>query len=236
MVDYEQDKDLRPWDRQRIQPSGRWETKASYDVFWMYIRQENRSLAKIAEKLNRRVNTLYEWSSRYNWQERVAAWDADQEAETRREIEVEIKDRKRERANIARNLIALVGARAARLVQRVNDGDPAAVDELALASLAPLFKVASEVQREALGEPDQRVDITVRPEEGFRWPDGVVRAAIPLETDEELADHHGVVTVSGTEEAPPDDSAPAPAAGDAPEEYYPADSDDDDEGPFAAAY
>ena len=33
--------------------------------------------------------------------------------------------------------------------------------------------------------PDQRVDITIPPGQGFRWPDGVERPDIPIETDDE---------------------------------------------------
>ena len=63
------------WDKQFS------DTPLSFEAFVMYRDAgPHRSLTPVSEKLGKRPRLLYNWSSKYAWMDRVAAWDAHNEA------------------------------------------------------------------------------------------------------------------------------------------------------------
>jgi hypothetical protein len=58
-----------------IQP---FDTEKSFYAFTLYreLPPMERSLKIVAEKIDRHVNQVALWSSKYNWQDRVRAWDS----------------------------------------------------------------------------------------------------------------------------------------------------------------
>src|ERR1700737_3077932 len=70
----------RAWHRQSaIHPATgkkRFESKQAHDAFRIYCQQQaGRSLRKVAQELHKSVQLLGRWSVRWNWQERVLAYD-----------------------------------------------------------------------------------------------------------------------------------------------------------------
>ena len=132
--------------------------QALLDYCWM----ERRSLGRLAERYKieagqglrvptRRVSTLENWSSRYNWQHRVTLWDL---------ALAEIKQEEwLRRAELVNDLDwndgqGLREAARETLERIIETADPS------LGMLAQVFAAASKLQRLATNEPTDNVNLT----------------------------------------------------------------------------
>ena len=69
------------------------ESSAAYEAFKMYLETPERSLTKVEQKLNKKRGQLGNWSSKYNWVDRAAAYDSSIVEQERR---LKIKQRKKD--------------------------------------------------------------------------------------------------------------------------------------------
>jgi hypothetical protein len=78
----------------------------AYQAFMAYCEMgHRRSLSKLAEALGKRKSLLSRWSSKYTWVDRSSAYDNHLHEVRMKEIEDEIVENERKRAEIARVLI-----------------------------------------------------------------------------------------------------------------------------------
>lgn len=59
----------KPWERQA------GETVKAYQAFDVYLRMENRSLEAVSRQLSKSVPLIKRWSAKYNWVDRVSAYE-----------------------------------------------------------------------------------------------------------------------------------------------------------------
>lgn len=114
-------------------------------AFWHYVHQgPARSLARVARELNRGVRTVEQWSTRYQWRDRLAEWHG-QTAEVR--ARAHLIQATHEQLADARDLAAEsieVGARLLSVVQqRLNE--PLAVGPEHLPALLSAARTAFEI-------------------------------------------------------------------------------------------
>lgn len=65
---------LEPWDRRNE------ESDEAFEAFHLYRDQgPSRSIASVAETLEKSEGLLYRWSSRHDWVDRAAGWDLEQD-------------------------------------------------------------------------------------------------------------------------------------------------------------
>lgn len=84
--------ETKPWERQRDPNTGKLEPLQAYKYFTEYLLMgDNRSLRKLCKKLGKNsgyTRYLEEYSSKYNWQKRVQAYE-EQKIQERREKDYE---------------------------------------------------------------------------------------------------------------------------------------------------
>ncbi len=135
------------WDRQ---PE---ETHQSFQAFAIYrdLLPTTRSIPAAAAihyempvATEVQIRQLKEWSSRFMWVDRSAAWDEHVDKEAQAENLEDLLEVRRRHANIARGFLD-------KVVVRLSDLDP---DLLAPSDLARWMDVATRIEREAVGTAD----------------------------------------------------------------------------------
>lgn len=135
------------WDRQ---PE---ETHLSFQAFSIYrdLSPTTRSIpaaaaihyeVPVAKEVQ--IRQLKEWSSRFMWVSRAAAWDEFVDKKAQVEVLEDLLDVRRRHANLARGFLD-------KVVTRLADLDP---DLLAPSDLARWMDVATRIEREAVGTVD----------------------------------------------------------------------------------
>ena len=51
------------------------ETDAAFSAFKIYLELDERSYKKVAEKLKKSTTLIYRWADKFDWKNRVIAWD-----------------------------------------------------------------------------------------------------------------------------------------------------------------
>lgn len=126
-----------PWERQ---PE---ETTKAFEAFRVYRDLgAERSIAKAGKQLGKNRVTLEGWSSKFNWVERVAAWDAEQDRIARQQQLKEIKAMRNRHAGMAKAMIVKAG----RALQRIPE------EELKAADISRMIEVASKLERISRGD------------------------------------------------------------------------------------
>lgn len=126
-----------PWERQE------GETPKAFEAFSIYRDMGiDRSLRKVVQQLNKNLTTIAEWSSKYEWVDRVAAWDAEQDRIARLEQIKDIKKMRKRHASIAGQML-LKAAEALQII-------PA--DEVKASDVSRLVDVASKLERLSRGD------------------------------------------------------------------------------------
>ena len=122
----------KPWERQK------GESSQAFEAFSLYLKMgEKRSLRSLAQRLGKSSALMNRWSSRWNWQERLRAYENDLR---RQEIEADRKDRKamRERQ-----------IKTAMLMQKKADEalDKIKPEELTPRAILEYIKAGAELER-----------------------------------------------------------------------------------------
>ena len=119
------------------------ESAKAYEAFCAYRDLgPSRSIPKAGEIVGKGKGTLEPWSSKYNWPERAAAWDAEQDRIARKaQLDEIIKMRKRH-AEIAK-----------RALEKVSEAlDNIETDRMNNSDIARLMEVSSKLERLSRGD------------------------------------------------------------------------------------
>ena len=126
-----------PWERQEGEG-----TKA-YEAFSIYREMgTQRSLSKVAEKLQKSETLMGRWSSNYKWGERAAKWDDEQDRIARQAQIEEIKKMRKRHADLANAMLI----KAAKALQRIPEDEIKAVD------VSRMVETASKLERLSRGD------------------------------------------------------------------------------------
>lgn len=125
------------------------ETARAFEAFVVYRDLgANRSLRKTAQELNKNCTTIAEWSSKYDWVKRVAAWDAEQDRINRIEMMAEMAStRKRQRKQARR-----MQEKGMELLESISIGDAK------LSEVVSLLKAGMEQERIAIGDVGEVIE------------------------------------------------------------------------------
>ena len=136
-----------PWERRQD------ETSRAYEAFCAYRDMgPGRSIAKTGQLLGKNQTTLEQWSSKYGWVKRVAAWDDEQDRIEREAAQKEqakaIRDMRVRHAKLAEAMLM----KAARGLARIPD------DEIKPADISRMVDVASKLERISRGDVGEVVE------------------------------------------------------------------------------
>lgn len=125
------------------------ESAKAYEAFCAYRDLgPSRSIPKAGEIVGKGKGTLEPWSSKYNWPERAAAWDAEQDRIARKaQLDEIIKMRKRH-AKIAERALEKVSA----ALETIN------TDEMSNSDIARLMEVSSKLERLSRGDVGEVIE------------------------------------------------------------------------------
>jgi len=125
------------------------ETTRAFEAFVIYRDMgANRSIRKTAQELNKNCTTIAEWSSKYDWVKRVAAWDAEQDRIARNEMLAEMAaTRKRQRKQAKR-----MQEKGMELLEGISIGDAK------LSEVVSLLKAGMEQERIAIGDVGEVIE------------------------------------------------------------------------------
>lgn len=126
-----------PWERQQE------ETTKAFEAFCVYRDLgTDRSIAKAGKQLGKNRVTLEQWSSKYDWVKRVAAWDAEQDRIARQEQLKAIKAMRNRHAGMAKAMIVKAG----RALNRIPE------DEIKASDISRMIEVATKLERISRGD------------------------------------------------------------------------------------
>ena len=132
-----------PWERQE------GETARAFEAFSKYRDMgAERSLRKVVQALNKNLTTIAEWSSKYDWVKRVAAWDVEQDRIARQQQLQDIKKMRNRHAGMAKAMIVKAG----RALNRIPD------DEIKASDISRMIEVASKLERISRGDVGEVVE------------------------------------------------------------------------------
>lgn len=135
--------EIEPWERQEGETSKQFEAFVAYRDMG-----EERSLAKVAQKLSKTKPLMSRWSAANNWVERCAAWDREQDRILR---EQQIKDIKKMRKRHA-DTGALMIAVASKSLSKMFDENKNLKAELNATEIARLVEAGSKLERISRGD------------------------------------------------------------------------------------
>lgn len=135
--------DLLPWERQ---PD---ESAKNYEAFKIYYEMGvDRSLRKVAEKLEKSETLMGRWSGQFDWVKRADAWDKEQERLARIENQKEIAKMRKRHAQLAR-----------KVLEKVDEAlDELQSEDVGAANIGRLIDVASKLERISLGDVGEVVE------------------------------------------------------------------------------
>jgi hypothetical protein len=126
-----------PWERQK------GESAKAYEAFSEYRDMgARRSIAKVAEKLQKSNQLLGRWSRNHEWVKRAAAWDAEQDRIARQNQIEEIKKMRKRHTDLASAMLV----KAARALQRIPE------DEIKATDVSRMVETASKLERISRGD------------------------------------------------------------------------------------
>ena len=117
-------------------------TKA-YEAFCEYRDLgTQRSLSKVAEKLQKSDTLIGRWSRNFDWVERATAWDDEQDRIARDSYVKQIKNMRERHAKLASDMLV----KAAAALEKVP------LEEIGAATISRMVEVASKLERISLGD------------------------------------------------------------------------------------
>jgi hypothetical protein len=135
-------KEAKPWEMQE------GETSKQFEAFVVYRDMENRGIRKVAERLQKSETLIGRWSSKNNWVDRVAAWDAEKDRIARQE---QIKDIKKMRDRHAKGAMAMFG-KALEGLKTINP------EELSAQDIVRMFAESTKVERLSRGDTSEVIE------------------------------------------------------------------------------
>lgn len=137
----------KPWERQ---PE---ETTKPFEAFCIYRDMGiDRSIRKVAAELSKSETLIARWSTKYNWVERVAAWDDEQERIEREIAQKEqakaIREMRKRHADIANAMLL----KAAKALKAIPD------DEVRAGDISRMVDVAAKLERISRGDVGEVVE------------------------------------------------------------------------------
>lgn len=137
----------KPWERQES------ETSKAYEAFCEYRDMgPQRSLSKVAEKLQKSETLMGRWSGQNKWVERAAKWDDEQERIEReiaqKEQAKEIRDMRKRHADLAKAMLI----KSAKALARIPD------DEVKPADVSRMVDVAAKLERISRGDVGEVIE------------------------------------------------------------------------------
>lgn len=125
------------------------ETPRAFEAFVVYRDLgANRSHRKTAQELGKNCTTISEWSAKYDWVKRAAAWDAEQDRIARNEMLAEMAStRKRQRKQAQR-----MQEKGMELLESISIGDAK------LSEVVSLLKAGMEQERIAIGDVGEVIE------------------------------------------------------------------------------
>lgn len=131
-----------PWERQK------GESLKAFEAFATYRDMDGRSLAKVGRTLGKSKALMERWSSTWEWQKRVAAWDAEQDRIARQNQIDEIKKMRKRHTDLATAMLV----KAAKALQRIPE------DEVKASDVSRLVETASKLERISRGDAGEVVE------------------------------------------------------------------------------
>lgn len=137
--------ETKPWERQD------GETSKQFEAFSIYRDMgDERTLAKVGEKLGKSDTLMSRWSSKNSWVERAAAWDDEQDRILRHEQLKDIKKMRKRHADVANSMIVAAAKGLKNIMEHPEDIKPNDV--------ARLVEVASKLERLSRGDTSEVVE------------------------------------------------------------------------------
>jgi len=161
--------DLQPWDFQQLTAAGTRETAKAYRVFRVYLELgSNRTIKTAAEVAGEDVAVSKQFSSRYNWQQRTALYDAHMvslwgkqvreefESTHKKELMKFRRDQQRRAEKLGKVADLLIEVTSGTLEDMVASGEPVDRNQLAAiaSTAAKLSDAAMNTAAAALGVDD----------------------------------------------------------------------------------
>lgn len=136
-----------PWDRLKD------ESTKAYEAFSIYRDMgRERSLSKVAEKLQKSETLMGRWSRTFDWVKRAAKWDDEQDRQEREIAQKEqakaIKDMRKRHADLGQAMLI----KAARALAKIPD------DEIKPTDISRMVDVASKLERISRGDVGEVVE------------------------------------------------------------------------------
>lgn len=126
-----------PWERQKS------ESAKAYEAFSLYRDMgASRSIAKVAEKLQKSNQLLGRWSRNNKWVDRVAAWDAEQDRIARQAQTAEIKRMRKRHADLATAMLV----KASKALKNLPE------EEINGMTISKMVETASKLERISRGD------------------------------------------------------------------------------------
>lgn len=119
------------------------ESSKAYEAFSIYRDMGiQRGIRKVAQELGKSETLMSRWSSQYNWVERAAAWDAEQDRIMREEQVQSIKKMRKQHADLAYSMLI----KAAKALKRLPE------DEIKASDISRMVETASKLERISRGD------------------------------------------------------------------------------------
>lgn len=132
-----QEKEIKPWERR---PE---ESTKAFEAFCIYRDMgRERSLSKVAEKLQKSETLMGRWSRTYDWVERAADWDDEAD---RQAAQKQLKDIANARVRQRKQAVKMQ-LKALQLLEDIKQGDAK------LSEIVSLMKLGMEQERICLGD------------------------------------------------------------------------------------
>lgn len=129
-----------------MQPS---DTPKSWEAFQVYRDLgKSRSLKKVAEELKKSETIIGRWSGQHNWQERIAAWEAEQDRLIRIELTKDIGAMRKKHADLAHSMLV----KAARALKAIPD------NEIKASDVSRMVEIATKLERISKGDVGEVIE------------------------------------------------------------------------------
>lgn len=133
----------RPWERQN------GETVKAFEAFCVYRDLgKTRSQEKTAEKLSKSRQQMCKWSMKYNWVERVSAWEEEQDRLIRVELTKDIGAMRKKHADIANALLI----KAASALRKIPE------NEIKASDISKMIETATKLERISKGDVGEVIE------------------------------------------------------------------------------